>query len=90
MMHCLENNASTCSWLFFLAGTLSSCMATAASEPAVAANQQLAMRLACNCFKHTPLRSWVVAGREQLLDAFAPACSTTNKVRLGLGSHGFV
>lgn len=90
MMHCLENNASTCSCLFFLAGTLSSCMATAASEPAIAANQQLAMRLACNCFKHTPLRSWVVAGREQLLDAFAPACSTTNKVRLGVGSRGFV
>ena len=81
--HPLPNDAGSIA----CSGPLVSYLASAASEPAVAANQQLALRLACNCFKHAPLRAVVAAGRAEILDAFAPCCSSTNKVHAACGPH---
>lgn len=59
------------------AGGLGRALAVAASTaPPVAANQQTALRLACNCFLHAPLLRWLqpqVGGacRQQLC---VPAC----------------
>ncbi|GAX81885.1 hypothetical protein CEUSTIGMA_g9313.t1 [Chlamydomonas eustigma] len=68
-------------------GSLMSTLQMAASEPAIAANQQLGLRLASNCFKHSSTRSVILAGSAQLLDAFSSCCTSTNKaVRLSMSS----
>lgn len=58
-------------------------MLRAAAEPsAPAAAQQLALRLCANAFKHAPLRAWAQRAMGGLLDAYAGAGSSGNKVRM--------
>lgn len=42
-------------------GGIGGAFATAAAEPQLPANQQTALRLACNAFQHPVLRQWVAA-----------------------------
>mmetsp|Transcript_16702 Transcript_16702/g.36120 ORF Transcript_16702/g.36120 Transcript_16702/m.36120 type:complete len:835 (+) Transcript_16702:62-2566(+) len=68
-------------------GLLPGALTTAAAEPTVTANQQLALRLLANCFKHTKLREWVIANRGAALDAYASCSATANKaVRLSMAT----
>lgn len=72
-------------------GTLAGGLSTAATSQ-LPANQQLALRLAANCFRHAPTRGWLLSGAgnlQQLLDAFASCASSSggNKaVRLSLAT----
>jgi phospholipase A-2-activating protein len=70
-------------------GSLSGALAAAAVSGASPA-QQMALRLAVNCFKEPALRGWVCGQRELLLDGFAGAGSSgpgaSKGVRLGLAT----
>ena len=45
---------------YLAAGSLGKSLAVACSlESSLPANQQTALRLACNCFLHTPLMLWI-------------------------------
>ena len=72
-----------CEWT----GDIGAALATACGDPPIAANLQVGLRLACNTFRHAPLRDWVCSNQAALLDAFAPACTSTLKpVRLALAT----
>lgn len=65
-------------------GGIGGAFATAAAEPQLPANQQTALRLACNAFQHPVLRQWVAAQASGLLDGFASCLQSGSKaVRLG-------
>ena len=69
-------------------GSLGRALAAAAgSVPPLPANQQTALRLACNTFAFPGLLAWVQAQRVALLAAFAPCAASPNKkVRQGLAT----
>ena len=73
------------------AGTLAGALSAAATSQ-LPANQQLALRLAANCFRHAPTRGWLLSSAgnlQQLIDAFASCASPSggNKaVRLSLAT----
>jgi hypothetical protein len=51
-------------------GTLGAALAAAAAPPPLPANRLTGLRLACNLFRHAPLRAWAAAQRGALLRAF--------------------
>lgn len=68
-------------------GVLSGALTRATEEPQLAANQQTALRLACNLCKHESLRSWLNSNSSVVLDRFGPCCSSSNKaVRLAFAT----
>ena len=78
--HCLID-----SW--HVTGDIGAALATAFGDPPVPANLKVGLQLACNTFRHAPLRAWVASNQPALLDAFAPACTSPLKpVRLALAT----
>lgn len=77
-----------CPLTVLCAGGLGRALAVASStSPPIAANQQTALRLACNCFLHQQLTLWLQGQGSALLDAFAAAAASPNKnVRVGLAT----
>ena len=75
---------NVCGWV---PGDIGAALATACGDPPIPANLQVGLRLACNVFRHEPLRAWVASNQAALLDAFAPACTSPLKpVRLALAT----
>ena len=57
------------------------------AEPQLPANQQTALRLACNAFQHPVLRQWVAQQASALLDGFSGCLREGSKaVRLGMAT----
>lgn len=61
------------------AGGLISALSRATTDPALPSNQQTGLRLLCNAFRHPSLAQWLQTHRQQLLDEFAPCCTSPNK-----------
>jgi PUL domain len=53
-------------------------LARGLSKEAPSAGHLVALRLACNCFRQTALRSWLLS-QQVLLDALADLCPTDHK-----------
>ncbi len=51
-------------------GPLGAALAAAAAPPHLPANRLTGLRLACNLFRHAPLRAWAASQRGALLRAF--------------------
>jgi PUL domain len=54
-------------------------LARGLSKDAPAPGHLVALRLACNCWKHAALRSWLLGRQGPLLDALADLCPTRQK-----------
>ncbi|CAL8462941.1 g2475 [Coccomyxa elongata] len=60
-------------------GGLGTALAAASTEPQLPSNLLTGLRLACNMFRHSSLRSWIQANYGAILDAFASVGLSANK-----------